>query len=247
MTTNINFSKRSLAISAILVSSVSIGAAFGADGRKPREAVDPARSVSTAALDLAASAAGRSPVVPSAPSGAMVVPRNPDNSPVIVKRPAPAPQSKPSTRGGQISRAEVIRRAKYWFDNRGSIHYSMNARAVHRDPDSASHGYRPDCSGLVSMALHLTGSLNTAALPGVGVKISRTAMQPGDFTGILGKGTDGPAGHVRLFEKWANKSAGTYWAYDFGSTPVKHQIYKLSTDAPRNRIGWTAYRYRKIM
>jgi hypothetical protein len=170
----------------------------------------------------------------------------PDGHAETVKRTAPAPAKK-STKGGQISRAEVISRAKYWFDHRGHIFYTKSG-ATYRDPESASHAYRRDCSGLVAMALHLPSTLyNTANLPSVGTKISRTDMQPGDFTGILGKGTDGPAGHVRLFEKWANKRAGSYWAYDFGQTPVKHQIYKLSTDAPRNRIGWTAYRYKKIM
>ncbi len=68
--------------------------------------------MSTAARDLAASAAGRSPAVPSALSVATVVPRDPDNGRMLVNRPAPAPQSKLSTRGGQISRAEVLRRAK---------------------------------------------------------------------------------------------------------------------------------------
>jgi hypothetical protein len=150
-----------------------------------------------------------------------------------------------SKEGGEISRAEVVRRAKYWYDHRGSIPYTTTG-ATHRDPDNASHDYRRDCSGFVSMALHLKSSLSTVTLPGVGTKISRGAMHPGDFTGILGAGTDGSAGHVRLFEKWANQHAGTYWAYDFGSTPVKHQIYKLSTDAPRHGIGWTAYRYKKV-
>jgi hypothetical protein len=237
MMTNTNFSKMSLAISAILVSSVSIGAAFGADEPKPHDAADQARSVSTAALDIAASTAGRSPVVPGAPSGVMRV------------RPAPdgGPEWHPpdSTKGGQISRAEVIRRAKYWFDNRRSIPY--NQYKSHRDPDSASDRYRQDCSGLVSMALHLQTSLNTGTLPSVGIKIDRTAMQPGDFTGRLGNGSAGGDGHVRIFEKWADKRAGTYWAYDFGETPVKHQIYKLGTDAPRHRIRWTAYRYKKII
>jgi hypothetical protein len=151
-----------------------------------------------------------------------------------------------SKEGGAISRAEVISRAKYWYDHRGSIPYSSKATSTHRDPDSASHAYRRDCSGFISMALHLTSSLSTVTLPGVGTKISRTAMHPGDFTGVLGNGTAGAAGHVRVFERWANKRAGTYWAYDFGSTPVKHQIYKLGTDAPRNGIGWSAYRYKKI-
>ncbi|GAA4624574.1 hypothetical protein GCM10023196_025260 [Actinoallomurus vinaceus] len=154
-------------------------------------------------------------------------------------------EAKGSTLGGEISRAEVISRAKYWYDNRDSIPYDW--ASSYRDPDSADHTYRQDCSGYVSMALHLTSSLSRVTLPGVGTQVSRTAMRPGDYTGILSSGTAGAAGHVRLFEKWADQRAGTYWAYDFGATPVAHQIYQLSTDQPRNGIGWTAYRYNHIL
>lgn len=96
------------------------------------------------------------------------------------------------------------------------------------------------------MALHLKDSLSTVTLPGVGTKISRKDMKGGDFTGILGPGTAGDAGHVRVFHEWVNKKAGTYMAYDFGSFPVKHATYDLDTDKSRNGIGWTAYRYKKI-
>jgi|tagenome__1003787_1003787.scaffolds.fasta_scaffold20559623_1 hypothetical protein len=155
-----------------------------------------------------------------------------------------------SSRGGKISRKEVISRAKYWYTHRGSITYSGSG--TYRDPDSKSHKYRRDCSGYVSMALHLKSVPSTVGLPSYGVKLkSRKSMQKGDFTGILGSGTGGSAGHVRIFEKWSSKSAGTYWAYDFGSTPVKHKVYKLSTDKSRRGTdgkthGWTAYRYKKI-
>jgi hypothetical protein len=155
-----------------------------------------------------------------------------------------------SSRGGKISRKEVISRAKYWYTHRNSITY--NGSGTYRDPDSKNHKYRRDCSGYVDMALHLSSGPNTVSLPSSGVKLkSRKDLKMGDFTGILGKGTDGAAGHVRIFEKWSSKSAGTYWAYDFGSTPVKHKVYKLSTDKPRRGTdgkthGWTAYRYKKI-
>jgi hypothetical protein len=153
-----------------------------------------------------------------------------------------------STIGGKISRSEAISRAKYWYTHRASIPY--NGGATYRDPDG-HHRYRQDCSGYVSMALHLSpsgiGAPSTVNLPKYGTKLkSRRDMKMGDYTGILGNGTAGAAGHVRLFEKWSNKAKGTYWAYDFGSTPVKHAIYQLSTDKPRNGIGWTAYRYKKI-
>jgi len=150
--------------------------------------------------------------------------------------------------GGKISRKEAISRAKYWYTHRSSIPY--NGGATYRDPDG-HHRYRQDCSGYVSMALHLSpsglGTASTVNLPGYGTKLkARRDMKMGDYTGILGNGTGGAAGHVRLFEKWSSKAKGTYWAYDFGSTPIKHAVYKLSTDQPRNGIGWTAYRYKKI-
>jgi hypothetical protein len=148
-----------------------------------------------------------------------------------------------STIGGKISRKEVIQRAAYWYKNRSKIRY--NWRATYRDPDG-KHRYRTDCSGYVSMALHLKTSASTVTLPGYGVKISRKSMKMGDFTGILGPGTGGAAGHVRIFEKWANSAHTAYWAYDFGSTPVKHKIYYFSTDKPRGGHGWTAYRYKKV-
>jgi hypothetical protein len=145
--------------------------------------------------------------------------------------------------GGKISRKEVISRAKFWI-GKGIVY---NQKTWPKDPKGRR--YRPDCSGYVSMALHLGSSQSTVGLGSktYGVKLkSRKDMKMGDYTGILGAGTSGAAGHVRIFEKWKSKTAGTYWAYDFGSTPVKHKVYKLSTDKPRNHHGWTAYRYKKI-
>jgi DNA-binding transcriptional regulator YdaS (Cro superfamily) len=155
-----------------------------------------------------------------------------------------------SSRGGKVSRKEVISRAKYWYKNRSKIKYS--GTGTYRDPDSKKHLYRRDCSGYVDMALHLSSGPNTVSLPSYGVKLkSRKDMKMGDFTGILGSGTGGSAGHVRIFEKWKSKKAGTYYAYDFGSTPVKHAVYTLSKDKSRKGTdgkyhGWTAYRYKKI-
>jgi hypothetical protein len=155
-----------------------------------------------------------------------------------------------SGRGGKISRKEVISRAKYWFNHRSAISY--NGSGTYRDPDSKNHKYRRDCSGYVDMALHLSSGPNTVGLPAKGNKISRKSMKMGDFTGILGNGTGGSAGHVRIFEKWKSKSAGTYWAFDFGSAPIKHQVYTLSKDKSRKGTdgkyhGWTAYQYKKIV
>ena len=149
--------------------------------------------------------------------------------------------------GGEISRTEVITRAKYWYDHRNEFDY--NGGKTFPDPDK--HRYRTDCSGFVSMALHITptglGAPSTVNLPTYGVKLkSRKDMKMGDFTGRLGPGTGGDAGHVRLFEKWVNKAAGTYMAYDFGAAPLRHHTYQLSTDVGRDGVTYVSYQYKKI-
>lgn len=149
----------------------------------------------------------------------------------------PAAQASATSKvGGAIKRSEVISRAKYWYDHRGSFSYNMNGS--YRDPQGRQ--YRTDCSGYVSMALHLSSSLSTVTLPGVGHRVAKKNMHAGDYIGHMGAGTGGAGGHVRLFQKWANTAHTTYWAYDFGSTPVKHQTYSLSTK------GYTAYSYKSI-
>jgi hypothetical protein len=100
MTTNTNLSKRSFAISAILTSSALIGTALGADERNPHNAADEALVTRTAALDIASNAAGRSPVIPGAPSGVLQVAMGPDGHQEIVPRARPtstpaAPHSSP--------------------------------------------------------------------------------------------------------------------------------------------------------
>jgi hypothetical protein len=84
--------------------------------------------------------------------------------------------------------------------------------------------YRTDCSGFVSMAWNLPHSYATPR-PGPGKTL-------GDLTDPIGKdqlskgdALVAPGKHVRLFEKWLNPEHTRYRAYDFGSTPVKHQDY----------------------
>jgi len=168
-------------------------------------------------------------------AGALVVPAVATAGTARTAAPA-ARASAGSKVGGAIKRSEVISRAKYWYDHRGSFSYNMNGS--YRDPQGRQ--YRTDCSGYVSMALHLSSSLSTVTLPGVGHRVAKAKMHAGDYIGHMGAGTGGAGGHVRLFQKWANSAHTTYWAYDFGSTPVKHQTYSLSTK------GYTAYSYKNI-
>lgn len=84
--------------------------------------------------------------------------------------------------------------------------------------------YRTDCSGFVSMTWDVPYSYATPR-PGGGQDL-------GDITRVIDKDqlTTGdalmaPGKHVRLFERWIDDRRTRYWAYDFGSTPVKHQVY----------------------
>ena len=61
--------------------------------------------------------------------------------------------------GGAISRDEVIERAQFWVDWR--VPYSQSSWY----PDPQGRHYRQDCSGMVSMAWHLSTSLATWTLP----------------------------------------------------------------------------------
>jgi cell wall-associated NlpC family hydrolase len=84
--------------------------------------------------------------------------------------------------------------------------------------------YRTDCSGFVSMVWDLPVSFATPReglehdLTDVARLITKEQLRTGDALLAWGK-------HVRLFEHWTDATRTSYVAYDFGSTPVKHQTY----------------------
>jgi hypothetical protein len=128
--------------------------------------------------------------------------------------------------GGAITRAEAIERARFWLGK--GINYSQNATY----PDPAGKTYRTDCSGYVSMALHmdtsgtwLDGGPNTGQLPESRYTraISWDELLPGDIL-------DNPGhGHTVLFAGWVSDTEFAY--YSFGSTPVKFIARKSKNDA----------------
>jgi len=109
-----------------------------------------------------------------------------------------------------ISRSEIISRGEFWV----SRHIPYSQSATYPDPEGTP--YRTDCSGFVSMCLHITptglGALNTVSLPEVANRITWDELQPGDLVGTLGPGTGGNAGHVTLFHSWVD--AATKTAYN---------------------------------
>ena len=76
---------------------------------------------------------------------------------------APQPAQAASTAGGPITRSEVLSRAQSWVDR--GLTYSSGSMT--NGPGGGS--YNRDCSGLVSMAWHLTSNQWTGSFPDAGV------------------------------------------------------------------------------
>jgi cell wall-associated NlpC family hydrolase len=135
--------------------------------------------------------------------------------------------------GGTITRATVLKRAKFWYDK--NVPYSQSAYAW-----DVNHGkkFRTDCSGFVSMSWALTSSRTTRTLGAVSTKIAWKSLKPGDI--VLRAGH-----HVQLFEKWANKSHTVFWIYEEGSTRSDMNHYKVSVSKSKSS-GFVPRRYKKI-
>ena len=132
-----------------------------------------------------------------------------------------------STIGGKISRSEIISRGESWI----SQHVPYSQTETYPDPEGIQ--YRTDCSGFVSMALHSSPpGRSTVTLPEIATEVTWDALQPGDFVGTLGAGTEGDSGHVTLFHSWADSTKKNY-----NSLECRGQAYGcVSYQRP---IGWT--------
>ncbi|MBE0477072.1 MAG: cell wall-binding repeat-containing protein [Coriobacteriia bacterium] len=111
-----------------------------------------------------------------------------------------------------VTRSEVMKRASTWTDKR--IPYSQKR---------SYQGYRTDCSGFVSMAWGLDGSLTTWTLPEVSRPIKKSELKPGD---VLLHRTTGRARHVVLFGGWANKEKTRYIGYEHNG-PVGYAVRRV--------------------
>ncbi|WP_308406133.1 hypothetical protein [Streptomyces naphthomycinicus] len=107
-----------------------------------------------------------------------------------------------------IGRGEAMDRAWSWIDEQ--VPYSQTG--CH---DNQFGCYRPDCSGYVSMAWHLSSSLTTWGLWDVTSDIPADDLQPGDALLRDSGGVD----HVALFVRWADAAHTrpvVREEYDFG-------------------------------
>ncbi|WP_344870291.1 hypothetical protein [Allokutzneria multivorans] len=149
--------------------------------------------------------------------------------------PAAAETSAPADSGTQVTadvgvmakttRAAAIARARTWLTANGGrpIPYSMS---------KYYQGWRTDCSGYSSMVWNVRTASGAAVnhntdsmlrggygTPGAVVKaISWDQIRQGDAIGKLGAGSLGSAGHVMIFDKWANAAKTSYWVYEQASS-----------------------------
>jgi hypothetical protein len=137
---------------------------------------------------------------------------------VVVPQATAAAPAAASVPGGSITRAEVLARAQHWYAQGADLPYNQGAS----NPDPQGRLYRTDCSGYVSMAWHLTSSLNTVSLPGVSHLIAKADLQQGDVLNAPIRSPKHSTGHVKLFVRWAAADKPSFVGYEFGSTPVQY-------------------------
>jgi hypothetical protein len=131
-----------------------------------------------------------------------------------------------------ISRDEIIARARTWVA--APRPYSQ----VDNDPVS---GYRLDCSGYVSMAWRLDRpGMTTVELPDYCELIDKDELRQGDAVMNGGPGTDGDAGHVMLFDAWADVGRTSFWTYEQVSVGTVRRV------RPFPDLPYRSYRPRAV-
>lgn len=174
----------------------------------------------TSVLFLGAAAGGAmlvtgdtSPCIGTAPTGTV------ETSPTSGQPPT-SPTADTSQIDGCADGPAALARAARWLTawNGGPVPYLSST-----DPATWFNGYRRDCSGYASMALGLPGpGLNTALLAARSNPLQQTELRPGD---LLINPADGPAGHVVIFEQWANPAMTSYVGYEqSGDAGTHHRL-----------------------
>ncbi|MEV4628060.1 VCBS repeat-containing protein [Micromonospora sp. NPDC049523] len=139
-----------------------------------------------------------------------------------------------STLNGPIGRDEIIDRAQNWVDR--DITYTQTGTWA-SDPEG-SHTYRRDCSGLVSMAWHLSRSYVTDDFRGDNAMWDTLGslhdFQPGDAMVR--------SGHIELFSHWKNRNDHTEGAYVYSFNSDGQTVqnpYADNNTGARGFNGWS--------
>ena len=168
-----------------------------------------------------------------------------------------------STAGGPITRSEVLTRAQNWVARGVQYNLTRRSNTLITDVDG-SHKYGPDCSGLVSMAWHITansgkGGNSTsdfASWSGKSYLSSLHDLKPGDA--IL------KDGHMELFARWKNtgdhsQGAWTYslnggsdpdgdgWENDWAKGPSANSRGQVGSESWSSMQNYRPIRYDNIV
>ncbi|MEV0588741.1 VCBS repeat-containing protein [Nonomuraea sp. NPDC050310] len=164
---------------------------------------------------------------------------------------------------GKITRSEVLRRAQNWVERAVRYNKTRDAGTLYTDIEG-DNKYGPDCSGLVSMAWHITasasvGGLNTTGFlnwSGKTVLSSPHDLRPGDA--IVNDG------HIELFASWKDpgdhtKGAWTYslngggtvtpdgWQDDWAKGPSQNSHGQIGDESWASIQNYTPIRYKNIV
>ena len=87
----------------------------------------------------------------------------------------------------------------------------------------ANDGSGLDCSSFISKAWGISRH-TTDNLSAVSRKISKDDLQTGDALNLTTAADDDGAGHVRMFDKWANPEHTKMWVYEETPPRSVHHI-----------------------
>ena len=138
---------------------------------------------------------------------------------------APRRVSNPTQAGGpaQMSRSQILANAQQLLN----IPYVWGG--------TSASGL--DCSAFVSKAWgvsrHTTDNLSV-----VSRRISKDELEAGDALNLLTSQDDDGAGHVRLFDKWANAEHTKMWVYEETPPRSVHHVINWDPDyTPMRRLN----------
>lgn len=174
-------------------------------------------------VDIATSP-GPEPTADPDPTASPTPTADPGEGPVVL-----------SVQGGKISRPEVITRSISWVTQK--VPYSQS-----RWWTDANGTYRQDCSGMVSMAWHLSQRTNywTGNLATVSYRIPSDSLKPGD---ILLR----PRQHTLIFAGWADEAHTSFNLYEeYGTGHPARYALNASLAHYLDR-GFGTYRYDNIV
>ncbi len=141
----------------------------------------------------------------------------------------PAPAAAASSVGGTITRSEVIQRAQYWVDQ----DYTYTQTGTYYAGPDGGKTYRRDCSGLVSMAWHLSTSLITQTVgssPGFDTFTGKTVLP--SLNDLLAGDAILRDGHMELFDAWKVASDHSQGAYVYSFNNTGEQVENPYTKTP---------------